>query len=143
MQGLEKAVLDCAPKLVTIRFRSGKTFAQEGDLSGVVRLVLANVEALAIIVGRPPRPVFVRGQKPGVVAFAEFSQAPRLAPAKRKAGLVMRTRSEGTTGRLVIGILRLALAIARDGAQNDNRGFRRRKRDARGLRQRKGKLGWL
>src|SRR5579864_4111286 len=39
-----------------------------------MRLVLANVEPLAIIVGRPPEPVFVDGQEPCIITLAELLQ---------------------------------------------------------------------
>jgi hypothetical protein len=51
---------------------------QECDLSCVMRFVLTDVEPLAIVVGRTPRPVFIDGHKPGVIALAELRQ--RLRP---------------------------------------------------------------
>src|SRR6202140_1737584 len=39
-----------------------------------MRFVLANVEPLAVIVGRTPGPVFVDGHEPGVIALTELRQ---------------------------------------------------------------------
>src|SRR6476659_1123148 len=50
-----------------IRFRAGQAFSQERDLAHVMRLVLANMEPLAVIIGRPPEPVFVDGHEPGII----------------------------------------------------------------------------
>ena len=61
-------------RLLGVRFCAGQALSQEGDLSGVMRLMLTDVEPLAIIVGRTPRPIFVDGHEPGVIALAEFRQ---------------------------------------------------------------------
>jgi len=39
-----------------------------------MRFVLADVEPLAVIVGRTPGPVFVDGHEPGVIALTELRQ---------------------------------------------------------------------
>ena len=57
-----------------VRLGSGKPRSQKGDLTGVMRLMLANMEPLAIIVSRSPRPVLIHGHQPRVVALAEFRQ---------------------------------------------------------------------
>src|SRR6185436_18541716 len=61
-------------RLFGVRFRAGQVLSQESDLSGVMRLMLTDMEPLAKIVGWTPRPIFVDGHKPGVVALAEFRQ---------------------------------------------------------------------
>jgi hypothetical protein len=61
-------------RLLGVRFRAGQVLSQESDLSGVMRLMLTDMEPLAKIVGWTPRPIFVDGHKPGVVALAEFRQ---------------------------------------------------------------------
>ncbi len=61
-----------------VGFCAGQAFAQQRDLPGVMRLVLANVKPLAEVVGRSPRPALVGGKKPRIILFAEFGQ--RLLP---------------------------------------------------------------
>src|SRR5580698_353395 len=65
-------------RLRGVRFGSGKALAEQRNLAGVMSFVLANVEPLAIIVGRAPGPVLVDGQQPGIVPFGEFCE--RLFP---------------------------------------------------------------
>jgi len=55
-------------------FVTGKSFDEKVDLAGVVGDVLADVEPLAVVVGRSPGPGFVDGHEPGVVSLAKLGE---------------------------------------------------------------------
>ena len=60
--------------LLSVWFCAREPFFQECNLSGLVRLVFADVEPLAQVVGGPPGPILVDGHQPGIVALAELRQ---------------------------------------------------------------------
>ena len=64
------------------RLCARQSLSQESNLSGVVRLVLADMKPLAIVIGRAPGKVLVNGHKPGIITLAELRQGFRTSVAE-------------------------------------------------------------
>jgi len=60
--------------LVVAAFGSGEAAFEPFDLAVVVGFVFADVEPLAVVVGRSPGPVFVDGEEPVIVALFETGE---------------------------------------------------------------------
>ena len=52
--------------------RSRKALAEQGDLAGVVRFMLADVKPLTEVVGWTPSPAFVGSEEPRIILLAKF-----------------------------------------------------------------------